>query len=117
MDDCIRWMERMAWPTSLLSRDTLVKMRNEWNPLAETREASARSEGSIREETVRQLQDPNSEMAKLLKEMGWSAPSQSQPAAPTPAVAPPNLAQTFTPLPWDTSVPLTNIDNIDRRFC
>lgn len=107
----------MAWPTSLLSRDTLVKMRNEWNPLAETREASARSEGSIREETVRQLQDPNSEMAKLLKEMGWSAPSQSQPAAPTPAAAPPNVAQTFTPLPWDTSVPLTNIDNIDRRFC
>lgn len=124
MDDCIEWMGQMSWPTSMISKETLIKMRNEWHPRAsaEKEEQHARllGPGLSREETLRQLQDPGSEMAKMLTELGWSAPSTSaSTSSSAPALLPmsgPNMPTGLTPLPWDTSIPaFANMDAIDRE--
>jgi hypothetical protein len=108
VDDCIKSMSEMSWPTSAVGKDTLQKMKSDWHPRPDRTPFSLTS----RDEAIKLLQNPSSEMSKLLAELGWSAPETPSATQPMPLTRDHPSQPLFDLESLDA---LSGMDNLDRK--
>jgi hypothetical protein len=78
MNECAGLMLEFPTPASQVGRDILQRLYTEWQAPSEQVNIHATS----KTEAVKLLSDANSDMVKLLKELGWQQPGQDPVAAP-----------------------------------
>jgi hypothetical protein len=114
-DECVRLMLDFPTSASRVGSEILQKLCAEWKaPDQGTLEIRA----SSKDEAVRLLNDANSDMVKLLTELGWKRPSSDVAPALSGAENDAAVLSAFTGNqsffnPVNSS---TNIENYDREF-
>lgn len=113
-DECVRLMLDFPTSASRVGSEILNRLCTEWK----TPEQPLQIRASNKDEAVRLLNDSNSDMVKLLTELGWQPPAINSPLT-YPVV--PDLS-TSVPNPFGTDYifnPVgnsTNIENYDRTY-
>ncbi|WVQ93707.1 hypothetical protein IAU59_000784 [Kwoniella sp. CBS 9459] len=82
VDKCIAFLAQMTWPAATIGHDLLKKLRQEWDPSPgdQTGDTTGVAAINLLNDTEA-LKDPNSEVVKMLINLGWAPPTQmSQPA-------------------------------------
>ena len=121
VNDCIHFLAEMAWPIAVVAKDMLRRLRQEWTTSrqANSRAGSPGPQASV--STIAALKDPDSDLFKLVKELGWAPPDMTSSTTtmtmPLPlleleqglsSTASDPFATLFNPMPGDSSLGLDN---------
>ena len=110
VNDCAGFLAEMAWPVAAVAKDVLIRLRKEW---ATTRPSRPGTPGPSSMTTIAALQDPDSDMYRMLKDLGWAPPMN----AAVPEVIPSGgVSDTATDLTATLFAP-TQGEGEDDREC
>ena len=119
VNDFIHFLAEMAWPIAVVAKDMLRRLRQEWTTTRETNSQAGTPGPPASVSTIAALKDPESDLFKLVKELGWAPPDMatSAVAASLPILeleqgvsntASDPFATLFNPMPGDSALGLDN---------
>lgn len=83
--DHIVFLGKMPWPAARVAQGILQKLKDDWT-IPELHGEQTATEST---DTLEALQNPDSDLVKLLKSMGWAPPATGMPSTTAAATGPP----------------------------